>query len=142
MSRTAIEYKIEEKQINEIINKYEKKLGLEEEDKIPSFKFEPDKLSEKQKKRQIDMHFLKVFQKLEELKKSKEQDKELKKSKEQDKELKEKKNEEVKEKSEEENEKKTIQKEIEKEINYNKYAIFALIIVNLFILFILFFIKI
>ncbi len=128
MSRTAIQYKIEEKQINEIINKYEKELGLEENDKIPSFKFEPDKLSEKQKKRQIDMHFLKVFQKLEELKKSKEQDKKLN----------EKKNEEVKEKNEEENEKKTIQKEIEKKINFNKNAIFSLVIVNLFIFILLY----
>jgi hypothetical protein len=135
MSRTAIEYKNEEKQINEIINKYEKELGLEENDKIPSFKFEPDKLSEKQKKRQIDMHFLKVFQKLEELKKSKEQDKKLNEKK--NEEVKEK-NEEVREKNEEENEKKTIQTEIEKKINFNKNAIFSLVIVNLFIFILLY----
>jgi hypothetical protein len=110
MARIALEYKNEEKKINEINNEYGEKLGLNE-DEIPQLNFESDKVSENQKKKQIEMHFLDIFQKLEKLKKSEEQKKELR---------------EIKDKK----------RKIEKIIKRYRYGIGLLIILNILLIFI------
>ena len=56
MARIALEYKNEEKKINEINNEYGEKLGLNE-DEIPQLNFESDKVSENQKKNKLKCIF-------------------------------------------------------------------------------------
>jgi len=121
MSRANVGNMNDEKKINDITKNFENEFGLEGNE-IPRLKFESYNLSEKQKKQQIEIYFLKVFEKLEKLK--------LKKKIQEQKQY-----QDINEKNEENNNEDIIDNETEKKVTINKYfgCVFIILIIVIFI---------
>ena len=121
MSRANVGNMNDEKKINDITKNFENEFGLEGNE-IPRLKFESYNLSEKQKKQQIEIYFLKVFEKLEKLK--------LKKKIQEQKQY-----QDINEKNEENNNEDIIDNETEKKVTINKYfgRVFIILIIVIFI---------
>jgi preprotein translocase subunit SecF len=121
MSRANVGNMNDEKKINDITKNFENEFGLEGNE-IPRLKFESYNLSEKQKKQQIEIYFLKVFEKLEKLK--------LKKKIQEQKQY-----QDINEKNEENNNEDIIDNETEKKVTINKYfgLVFIILIIVIFI---------
>ena len=121
MSRANVGNMNDEKKINDITKNFENEFGLEGNE-IPRLKFESYNLSEKQKKQQIEIYFLKVFEKLEKLK--------LKKKIQKQKQY-----QDINEKNEENNNEDIIDNETEKKVTINKYfgCVFIILIIVIFI---------
>lgn len=121
MSRANVGNMNDEKKINDITKNFENEFGLEGNE-IPRLKFESYNLSEKQKKQQIEIYFLKVFEKLEKLK--------LKKKIQEQKQY-----QDINEKNEENNNEDIIDNETEKKVTINKYfgIVFIILIIVIFI---------
>ena len=121
MSRANVGNMNDEKKINDITKNFENEFGLEGNE-IPRLKFESYNLSEKQKKQQIEIYFLKVFEKLEKLK--------LKKKNQEQKQY-----QDINEKNEENNNEDIIDNETEKKVTINKYfgCVFIILIIVIFI---------
>ena len=121
MSRANVGNMNDEKKINDITKNFENEFGLEGNE-IPRLKFESYNLSEKQKKQQIEIYFLKVFEKIEKLK--------LKKKIQEQKQY-----QDINEKNEENNNEDIIDNETEKKVTINKYfgCVFIILIIVIFI---------
>ena len=121
MSRANVGNMNDEKKINDITKNFENEFGLEGNE-IPRLKFESYNLSEQQKKQQIEIYFLKVFEKLEKLK--------LKKKIQEQKQY-----QDINEKNEENNNEDIIDNETEKKVTINKYfgLVFIILIIVIFI---------
>ena len=121
MSRANVGNMNDEKKINDITKNFENEFGLEGNE-IPRLKFESYNLSEKQKKQQIEIYFLKVFEKLEKLK--------LKKKIQEQKQY-----QDINEKNEGNNNEDIIDNETEKKVTINKYfgIVFIILIIVIFI---------